>query len=71
MRRILGETSLPLINNVIDAGDIASAETLIPIGSYDLDKIVGELVLSFAKQGEEFIDFTGRVIRLESKSIVL
>jgi len=71
VRRILGGSSFPLINNVVDAGNLASAETLIPIGLYDLDKIVGEPVLRFARQGEEFIDFTGRIIKLEPRSIVL
>lgn len=71
VRRILSGSSLPSINNVVDAGNLASTETLIPIGLYDLDKIVGGLVLRFAKDGEEFIDITGRVKKLESNTIVL
>jgi len=71
VRRILSGSSLPMINNVVDAGNLASIETLIPIGLYDLDKIVGEPVLRFAKQSEEFIDITGKIRKLESNTIVL
>ncbi len=44
VRRLLNSNSIPKINNVIDAGNIASIETLIPIGIYDLDKIKGSIV---------------------------
>ncbi|MEM0078608.1 MAG: phenylalanine--tRNA ligase beta subunit-related protein [Nitrososphaerota archaeon] len=71
VRRILSGSSLPEINNVVDAGNLASLETLIPIGIYDLDKIVGVPVLRFAKPGEEFIDITGKVKKLEPHNIVL
>lgn len=70
-RRILSGSGLPPINNVVDAGNLASAETLIPIGLYDLDKVSGELVLRFAKPGEQFIDITGKVKKLDPNVIVL
>ncbi|MCL7401278.1 MAG: hypothetical protein LZ168_00610 [Thaumarchaeota archaeon] len=71
VRRILSGSSIPMINNVVDAGNLASIETLIPIGLYDLDKMVGEPVLRFARHGEEFIDITGRVRKIQSNTIVL
>lgn len=71
VRRILSGRSLPMINNVVDAGNLASAETLIPIGLYDLDKIIGEPVLRFAREDEEFIDLTGKIRKLERNTIVL
>lgn len=70
VRRIISGSSLPMINNVVDAGNLASAETLIPIGLYDLDKIVGQPFLRFARE-EEFIDLTGRIRRLKPNTIVL
>ena len=60
-----------MINNVVDAGNLASIETLIPIGLYDLDKIVGQPVLRFARRDEEFIDITGRIRKIEPNTIVL
>jgi DNA/RNA-binding domain of Phe-tRNA-synthetase-like protein len=71
VRRILSGSSIPMINNVVDAGNLASIETLIPIGLYDLDKIVGEPVLRFARHGEEFTDITGRIRKIEPNTIVL
>lgn len=70
-RRILSGSGLPPINNVVDAGNLASVETLIPIGLYDLDKLVGKLFLRFARPGERFIDITGKVKRLDPSLIVL
>ncbi len=54
IRRILRTKSIPLINNVVDAGNFASVETLIPIGLYDLDKVRGTLKLRLSREGEIF-----------------
>lgn len=62
---------IPLINNVVDAGNIASMETLIPIGLYDLDKIKGDLELRYAKKGEIFSPIGGKDEFLEENQIVL
>ncbi|GBC75190.1 Phenylalanine--tRNA ligase beta subunit [archaeon HR06] len=71
MRRFLKYGKIPKINNVVDAGNIASLETLIPIGLYDLDKVKGNLTIRFAKEGEEFLDINGEKKLLSSNSIVL
>jgi len=52
-RRIVRGNKLPRINNVVDAGNIASAITLVPIGIYDLQKIKGNLRIKLSN-GEEF-----------------
>jgi len=70
-RRILSGSGIPSINNLVDAGNLASAETLIPIGIYDLDKVVGELVLRFAREGEEFVDIRGKKSLLKPNEVVL
>jgi len=71
MRRFLKYGKIPKINNVVDAGNIASLETLVPIGLYDLDKVKGNLTIRFAKEGEEFLDINGERKILSSNSIVL
>ena len=71
VRRLLNSNSIPKINNVIDAGNIASIETLIPIGIYDLDKIKGSIVLRHAKDGEEFMDLANKRHVLDANKIVL
>jgi len=45
---------MPLINNVVDAGNFASLETLVPIGLYDIDKVKGMLRLRVSREGEVF-----------------
>lgn len=62
---------MPRINNVVDAGNLASIETLVPIGIYDLAMVKGGLVLRRAISNEEFIDITGKASRLTGKEIVL
>ena len=54
LRRVLRSGNIPLINNVVDSGNFASLETLIPIGLYDLDKIKGNLVIKLARGNELF-----------------
>lgn len=71
VRRLLNNNTIPKINNVIDAGNIASIETFVPIGIYDLNKIKGVLTLRHAKEGEEFIDITNKKYILDAKKIVL
>ncbi|MFN4336915.1 MAG: B3/4 domain-containing protein [Candidatus Nitrosocaldus sp.] len=63
--------SIPKINNVVDAGNIASIETLVPIGIYDLAAVKGSLILRRATNNEEFVDITGKVSMLKGNEIVL
>jgi len=71
VRRLLLRGGLPSINNVVDAGNLASAETLIAIGLYDLARVRGVPRLRWAREGELFVDITGREVVLTAKSVVL
>ena len=71
IRRFLKNQSIPKINNVVDAGNIASLKTVVPIGLYDTNNISGKLTLRFAKNGERFTDITGRTEDLQGNEIVL
>ena len=55
IRRILAEKPIPQINTLVDAYNLASAEVAIPMAAFDLDRLEGELVMRFAKNGEEFL----------------
>ncbi len=55
-RRLYRGNRFPRVNNVVDSGNIASADTLVPIGLYDLDKIKGSLTITMSKGGEVFYD---------------
>ncbi|MEM1914521.1 MAG: phenylalanine--tRNA ligase beta subunit-related protein [Candidatus Nezhaarchaeales archaeon] len=71
IRRALKTGSIPLINNVVDLGNVASMKTMVPIGIYDLDKISPPLTLRRAREGELFYPIGGDPERLTSRSIVL
>ncbi|MEM0233647.1 MAG: phenylalanine--tRNA ligase beta subunit-related protein [Candidatus Nezhaarchaeales archaeon] len=71
IRRALKTGSIPLINNVVDLGNVASMKTMVPIGIYDLDKILPPLTLRRAREGELFYPIGGDPERLTSRDIVL
>lgn len=53
-RRIARSGKLPRINDIVDAGNVVSASTLISIGIYDLKKISGEPRITLSSGGEKF-----------------
>ena len=53
-RRVARNAKLPRINSVVDAGNIVSTETLVPIGLYDIDKIKGNPMIVLSKGNEVF-----------------
>lgn len=70
-RRLIATGKIPKINSVVDACNLVSAETLIPIGLYDVEKIDGSLVLRGAQPGESFTDINGETKTLREGEIVL
>lgn len=71
IRRALKTDSIPLINNIVDLGNVASMKTMVPIGIYDLEKIMPPLTLRRAREGELFLPIGGKPERLTSKDIAL
>jgi DNA/RNA-binding domain of Phe-tRNA-synthetase-like protein len=55
VRRILSGGKLPTINTAVDAYNLASARSGIPIAAFDADMLSGELTMQFAKDGEFFL----------------
>ncbi len=55
VRRVLGKKALPCINTAVDAYNLASAESGIPIAAFDADLLAGDLTMRFAREGEEFL----------------
>ncbi|MEB3773936.1 MAG: hypothetical protein GSR86_03295 [Desulfurococcales archaeon] len=53
-RRVLRGSSLPSINNIVDAANASSLWNLVSIGLYDLDKVEEPLYLDRAKPGDSF-----------------
>ncbi|MCS7139388.1 MAG: phenylalanine--tRNA ligase beta subunit-related protein [Candidatus Nezhaarchaeota archaeon] len=71
IRRVLRHGDLPLINNVVDLGNVASIETMIPIGIYDLDQVIPPLTLRRSRRGEVFHPIGGKPEFLTQNEIVL
>lgn len=54
IRRVLRDSPIPRINTWVDAYNLVSMETAIPIASFDTDLLGGELLMREATAGEEF-----------------
>jgi len=55
IRRILRGNPLPTINTLVDAYNLASVRTAIPLAAFDAGRLSGELVMREARAGEEFL----------------
>ncbi len=54
VRRVLQGKTLPTINTLVDAYNLASLKAEIPLAAFDNDTLKGELTMRFAKNGEKF-----------------
>jgi len=57
-RALRGE--FPRVSPLVDAGNVASLETLVPIGIYDLDLLRLPLVVRLSEAGERFMPIGGK-----------
>jgi DNA/RNA-binding domain of Phe-tRNA-synthetase-like protein len=55
LRRVLHGNDLPTISTVVDAYNLASLRTIIPISGFDKDKLEPPFYVRYAKKGETFI----------------
>jgi DNA/RNA-binding domain of Phe-tRNA-synthetase-like protein len=55
VRRILAGKPLPRINTAVDAYNLASASSGVPLAAFDADLLHGDLSLRFARDGEQFL----------------
>jgi DNA/RNA-binding domain of Phe-tRNA-synthetase-like protein len=54
LRRVISGKGLPQINSVVDAINLASVESRLPIGLYDLSHVSGDIVFRAGLQGETY-----------------
>jgi DNA/RNA-binding domain of Phe-tRNA-synthetase-like protein len=72
IRRILQGKPLPRINNIVDAYNLASIRTHIALAAFDRDRLVGDLVLRMAEEGELFLGIgMEETIRLSGRETVV
>lgn len=55
IRRVLRGRPLPRINTLVDAYNLASIDTAIPLAAFDEGGLVGELLMREALEGERFL----------------
>ena len=60
VRRILQGKKLPKISYFVDAYNWGSCSSLIPIGSYDMDKYVSTITIRYAQVGETYSAIGGK-----------
>lgn len=54
IRRIIAGKTLPRINTLVDAYNLASIKSRIALATFDADKLEGDLLMRFAEEGEQF-----------------
>lgn len=65
-RRILQGKGLYKINTVVDLNNLVSLETLHPVGSYDLDRLVSPIVFRIGVEGESYKGIGKETINIAS-----
>src|SRR3989339_41853 len=50
----------PTINTAVDAANIVSVETFIPIGLFDADQILGDITFRLAEDGDKYTPIGGQ-----------
>ena len=72
LRRVLHERELPRISTVVDAYNLASMKTIIPISGFDKDRLNPPFQIRFAKNGETFTGIgMNKPMTLTDKMLVL
>jgi len=72
LRRVLHSEELPTISTVVDAYNLGSMKTIIPISGFDIDRLNPPFHVRFAKSGETFIGIgMNKPMPLEEKMLVL
>jgi DNA/RNA-binding domain of Phe-tRNA-synthetase-like protein len=54
LRRVVGGKGLPQINAVVDVINLVSVESRLPVGLYDLGRVVGDIVFRAGRAGETY-----------------
>ncbi len=54
IRRILAGKTLPCINTLVDAYNLASIKSRIALATFDADRLEGDHLMRFAEDGEQF-----------------
>jgi DNA/RNA-binding domain of Phe-tRNA-synthetase-like protein len=67
LRRVLGGKDLYQINSAVDCCNLASLNFLLPVGLYDLDRVVGDIILRVGGPGQEYPGIRKGMVHLEDR----
>ena len=70
-KRVLNGEQLPRVNALVDCYNLVSLRNLIPVGGQDREKIVGQMVLRFAREGESFTPLGAKEIQQANEGEVV
>lgn len=70
VRRVLQEKPLPSINNLVDCNNLISLITLMPVGSYNLDRITAPIVFDIGQPGESYPGIGKGDVNLENMPLL-
>jgi len=72
IRRILRDNPIPNINTIVDVYNLASIKTEIALAAFDIQELEGDLVMRFARRGENFLGIgMEKPIELEGGEVVI
>jgi DNA/RNA-binding domain of Phe-tRNA-synthetase-like protein len=72
IRKILSGRTLPRINNLVDAYNLASIKTEIALAAFTRDRLKCDLLMRRAKEGEEFLGIgMDKTIKLTGIEVVI
>jgi len=72
LRRVLQGREIPRISNVVDAYNLASLKTIIPLSGFDLEKVFPPLTVRFSNENDVFHGIgMDAPLKLKRKMLVL
>jgi DNA/RNA-binding domain of Phe-tRNA-synthetase-like protein len=69
-RRAVSDRPLPRVNNAVDVCNLCSLAFLLPIGLYDVGKIVPPVVLRRGRDGESYAGIRKDEVRLHGRPVL-
>ncbi|MDD1776072.1 MAG: hypothetical protein LUP94_01805 [Candidatus Methanomethylicus sp.] len=72
IRRVLSGKTVPTISTFVDAYNIASIRSGVPVAAFDADRLQGTTKMRFARGGERFLGIgMGKEVELKGVEVVL
>lgn len=59
LKRVQKNKSLPVINSIVDMGNLFSVKYRLPLGAHDISKMEGDFEIRFSKEEDSFLPMGG------------